>query len=74
MEKMTLDAKGMACPLPVIHTKKAIATLATDEVLKVETTDKGARNDLTAWAKSNGHAIVHSEESGTHDSYWIKKG
>ncbi len=37
-----LDAKGLACPMPVVRAKKAMDELQSGEVLEVQTTDKGA--------------------------------
>lgn len=39
--KQVLDAKGLACPMPIVRTKKAMDTLQTGEVLEVHVTDKG---------------------------------
>jgi tRNA 2-thiouridine synthesizing protein A len=69
-----LDAKGLACPMPIIKTKKAIGELETGQILEVHTTDKGAKNDLPAWAKSGGHELIkHKEENGIL-KFWIRKG
>ena len=51
----TLDAKGLACPMPIVRTKKSIDTINSGEVLEVLVTDKGALSDIPAWAKSGGH-------------------
>ncbi len=68
-----LDAKGLACPMPIVKTKKAIDQLESGQVLEVHATDKGAKNDLTAWAKSGGHELVkHEEEKGVY-KFWIIK-
>lgn len=68
-----LDAKGLACPLPIVRTKKFIEELESGQILEVHATDKGAKNDLTAWAKSIGHELVsHTEENGIF-KFWIKK-
>jgi len=56
-----LDAKGLACPMPIVKTKKAINELESGQVLEILTTDKGAKNDLTAWAKSGGHELLKSD-------------
>ncbi|AQX54760.1 hypothetical protein A2U94_17280 [Bacillus sp. VT 712] len=69
-----LDAKGLACPMPIVRTKKAMNELQTGEVLEVIATDKGAKSDLTAWAKSMGHTIVKAEETDDVLSFWIQKG
>ncbi|QPC45698.1 sulfurtransferase TusA family protein [Mangrovibacillus cuniculi] len=68
-----LDAKGLACPMPIVRTKKAMNELATGDVLEVHATDKGAKADMSAWAKSGGHEILQVEE-GEVIKIWIKKG
>ncbi|REE91513.1 TusA-related sulfurtransferase [Paenibacillus taihuensis] len=68
-----LDAKGLACPMPIVRTKKSIAELESGQVLEVHATDKGAKNDLAAWAKSTGNELLsHAEENGVY-KFWIKK-
>jgi tRNA 2-thiouridine synthesizing protein A len=68
-----LDAKGLSCPLPILKTKKAVELLSKDQVLKVETTDPGSKNDMASWAKRTGNEILKVEErSGTY-SFYIKK-
>ncbi|RIW34728.1 hypothetical protein D3H55_09465 [Bacillus salacetis] len=69
-----LDAKGLACPMPIVKTKKAMNDLQSGDVLEVHATDKGAKNDLTAWAKSGGHELVQHEEENDVFKFWIKKG
>jgi len=69
-----LDAKGLACPMPIVKTKKAINEINAGEILEVHTTDKGAKNDLTAWAKSGGHELLNYEEESDVFKFWIKKG
>ncbi|MCQ6274266.1 sulfurtransferase TusA family protein [Bacillus sp. V3B] len=69
-----LDAKGLACPMPIVKTKKAINELQSGQILEIHTTDKGAVNDLTAWAKSGGHELLKHEEENDVLKFWIKKG
>lgn len=69
-----LDVKGLACPMPIVKTKKAINELESGQVLEIHATDKGAKNDLTAWAQSTGHELVQSEEDNGVFKFWIKKG
>ncbi|AJI24601.1 sulfurtransferase TusA family protein [Priestia megaterium] len=68
-----LDAKGLACPMPIVKTKKAMDTLTTGQVLEVQTTDKGAKSDLTAWAKSTGHELIYFKEEGSTFIFYIQK-
>ncbi|BCB03869.1 sulfurtransferase TusA family protein [Bacillus sp. KH172YL63] len=69
-----LDAKGLACPMPIVKTRKAIKEIESGQILEVQTTDKGAKSDLTAWAKSTGHELVQSTEEADVFTFWIKKG
>lgn len=69
-----LDAKGLACPMPIVKTKKAMNDLNSGEVLEVHATDKGAKSDLTAWAKSGGHELLRDSEEDGVLKFWIKKG
>lgn len=68
-----LDAKGLACPMPIVRTKKAINELKSGQVLEVHTTDKGSVNDITAWTKSGGHELLKSTEEDEVFKFWIKK-
>lgn len=68
-----LDAKGMACPMPIVKTKKAMGEINSGEVLEVHATDKGAKSDLTAWAKSGGHELLKDTEEDDVLKFWIKK-
>ncbi|TVY07871.1 sulfurtransferase TusA family protein [Paenibacillus cremeus] len=68
-----LDAKGLACPMPIVRTKKSMEELKSGQVLEVHATDKGAKKDLTAWATSLGHELLSdAEEKGVY-KFWIKK-
>lgn len=69
-----LDAKGLACPMPIVRTKKAINELKSGQVLEIHATDKGAKNDLTAWANSGGHELMKDTEEDGILKFWIKKG
>lgn len=69
-----LDAKGLACPMPIVKTKKAINELEAGEVLEIHATDKGAKSDLAAWAKSGGHELLEDSEDDGVLKFWIKKG
>jgi tRNA 2-thiouridine synthesizing protein A len=69
-----LDAKGLACPMPIVKTKKAMDELNSGDILEIHATDKGSLNDLTAWAKSSGHELVKHEDDNDVLKFWVKKG
>jgi tRNA 2-thiouridine synthesizing protein A len=68
-----LDAKGLSCPLPILKTKKAVEALSKGQVLKVETTDPGSKNDMASWAKRTGNEILKVEEGAGSFTFFIKK-
>lgn len=69
-----LDAKGLACPMPIVKTKKEMNNLEAGQVLEIHATDKGAKNDLAAWAKSTGHELVADTEENGVFKFWVRKG
>lgn len=69
----TLDAKGFACPMPIVKTKKAIDAIKSGEVLEVVVTDKGALNDIPAWAKSGGHTVLEQKTEEDVLYFYIQK-
>lgn len=68
-----VDAKGLACPMPIVRTKKAMDTIHSGEVLEVQVTDKGALNDFKAWAAAGGHTIVEQKEEAGVLYFYIQK-
>lgn len=59
-----LDARGLNCPLPILKTKKALADMATGDILRVIATDPGAVRDFQAFAKQTGNELLgHAEEN-----------
>ena len=70
---VTLDAKGLACPMPIVKTKKAMNTLEAGHVLEVQATDKGSKADLKAWAESTGHQYLGTIEEGAVLKHYLRK-
>ena len=53
----TLDARGLACPLPLALAKREMAGLSAGARLVVLATDPEAPIDLAAWAADEGHVF-----------------
>jgi tRNA 2-thiouridine synthesizing protein A len=64
MPDKTLDLKGLACPLPILKTKKALSVLPRGATLEVFATDPGSVADFTAFSESTGNALIEHSESG----------
>ncbi|WKB37316.1 sulfurtransferase TusA family protein [Terrilactibacillus sp. S3-3] len=70
---LVVDAKGLSCPMPIVKAKKALDTVKSGEILEIQTTDKGSKNDLRSWAESTGHELLAMEERDQTFFFWIKK-
>lgn len=63
MSGITLDLKGLKCPMPMLRTKKALATLESGTIVTVLATDSGAPDDFAAFCKHTGHQLLDSSEA-----------
>lgn len=70
---VTLDAKGLLCPMPIVKLAKAMKEMAPDQVILLEATDPGSIPDVTAWSKNTGNPLVHHETEGNVMRFWIRK-
>lgn len=70
---IVLDAKGLACPMPIVRTKKTIKTLEPGQVIEVQATDKGSTADLRAWANSTGNHYLGTVEEGEVLHHYVRK-
>ncbi|MBD8033374.1 MULTISPECIES: sulfurtransferase TusA family protein [Solibacillus] len=68
-----LDAKGLACPMPIVKTKKAMGNLTEGQVLEIQATDKGSVADLAAWSKTVGHQYIGTNEENGVFYHYIRK-
>ena len=72
MADQVLDAKGLNCPMPIIKTKKMIKSMATGQVLQVDSTDPGSVQDMEAFCRVTGNELLSSNESDNVFSFEIK--
>lgn len=71
--KTTLDLKGLACPMPIIKTAKAMKELAPGELLEALATDAGSLKDFPAWCSTTGNTLVESTQEGGVYRFLLKK-
>lgn len=70
---MKLDAKGLACPMPIVKTRKAMKDLDNGQVIEVQATDKGSKADIKAWAESTGNQYLGTIENGEVLLHYLRK-
>lgn len=69
----TLDCKGLACPMPIVKTKKAMDALNPGQVIEVQATDRGSLADLQSWAAKTGQQYLGSLEQDGVLKHYVRK-
>lgn len=70
---VSVDLKGLACPMPVLKTKKALDSMSPGQILFVEVTDKGSKADIPAMLKRTGNELIEVNEKDNVFTFLIKK-
>jgi tRNA 2-thiouridine synthesizing protein A len=70
---LTLDCKGMLCPMPIVKLAKAARELETGKVILLEATDPGAVPDVEAWCKNTNNVLVSHDKVDKVMRFWIQK-
>jgi tRNA 2-thiouridine synthesizing protein A len=73
MADVTVDARGLQCPMPVIKVAQAIVSIQPGQTLEVIATDRGALSDIPAWAKDMGHALKEQFEQDDEFHFIVEK-
>ncbi len=68
-----LDTRGLNCPLPILKAKKALAEMASGDLLKVVCTDPGSTRDFQAFAKQTGNELVEQQSAGGEFIHVLKR-
>ncbi|HPU35424.1 MAG TPA: sulfurtransferase-like selenium metabolism protein YedF [Bacillota bacterium] len=65
MSKKVLDCRGMACPQPVLETKKALEEGFQQEMLIIVDND-AARENVSRFARNAGYSVEVEEKEGCY--------
>ena len=68
-----VDARGSACPGPLLEAKKAIGRVRVGEVLEVLSNDPGTKNDMPLWAMKVGHEFLGSLAAEGYDRIFVRR-
>ena len=68
-----VDARGLNCPLPILRAKKALADMASGQLLKVACTDAGSLRDFQAFARQTGNALVEQQQVGEEFFHLLRR-
>jgi len=59
-----LDTQGLSCPMPIVRTAQAMASLAPGQLLEVLAYSPKSVTDFAAWAKSTGNPLIDTSTDG----------
>jgi len=68
-----VDARGSACPGPLLEAKKGVGKVMVGQVLEIFSNDSGTRNDIPAWAGKVGHEYLGYLEVDGYDKHYIRR-
>ncbi len=70
----TVDARGTACPGPLLAAKKAIGEISSGEIMEILSSDEGTKQDVPKWATKKGHEYMGTVEESGFFKIYLKKG
>jgi TusA-related sulfurtransferase len=53
-----VDARGSACPGPLLEAKKGMSTIQIGQVLEIWSSDPATKGDIGAWSTKVGHTYL----------------
>ena len=71
--EIVLDLRGLRCPLPVLHAKKALRNVPIGGVLVLECTDPLTVIDVPHFVNQTRHALRAQERNGKLYIFRIEK-
>jgi TusA-related sulfurtransferase len=69
-----IDARGAACPGPLLEAKKGMGKVAVGDVIEVWSSDPATKNDMSAWAGKVGHELLGVIEADGYDRVFLRRG
>jgi tRNA 2-thiouridine synthesizing protein A len=68
-----VDARGTACPGPLLEAKKGMAGVAVGTTIEIWSTDPGTKSDISAWSGKVGHDFLGVVEADGYDRVFVVK-
>ena len=70
----TVDARGTACPGPLLEAKRAMASVPVNQILEILSSDEGSNEDIPLWAKKVGHEYLGNIEEAGYWRVFVRRG
>lgn len=70
---VTVDARGLTCPMPLLKAKQALNQMSSRQRLLVLATDPGSVRDFEVFSAQSGHRLLESARDGEAFRYLLEK-
>jgi tRNA 2-thiouridine synthesizing protein A len=68
-----VDARGMACPGPLLEAKKSIGAVPVGQTIEVLSGDASTKSDLPKWAAKVGHEFLGTLAGEGYDRLFVTR-
>lgn len=68
-----VDARGAACPGPLLEAKKGMAGVPVGSVIEIWSTDPATKTDIGAWSGKVGHEFMGVLEAEGYDRVFVTR-
>ena len=69
----TVDARGAACPGPLMDLIGKIRTVESGTVVRLLSDNEQSRTDVPEWADEAGNEVLAVEELDDHTAFYVEK-
>ncbi len=69
----TVDARGAACPGPLMDLIGKIKDVEAGTVVELLTGDEGSKNDVPEWVEEANHELLDIVDEGDYYGIYVKK-
>jgi len=69
-----IDARGTACPGPLLEAKRGIAKVPRGGIMEVLSSDEGTNDDIPLWCKKVGHEYLGNIEEPGYWRLFVRRG
>jgi tRNA 2-thiouridine synthesizing protein A len=72
--KAVIDARGLACPMPLVKLRQALMVVEAGEVVRLLATDPQTPDDVGEFCLAAEHELVEQRREGALFSLVVRKG
>ena len=69
----SIDARGMACPGPLMNLIGAIRQGVVGQVFEILSSDEGSKTDIPAWVAKAKHELVEVRQDDGYARFIVRK-